>query len=35
MTSQRLWRSLAVLVRLDTAALIAITVALLVVLAGR
>jgi hypothetical protein len=34
-TSQRLWSPLSALVRLDTAALIVITVALLVALAGR
>jgi hypothetical protein len=35
MTSKRLWSTLAVLVRLDIAALVVITVALLVALAGR
>jgi len=35
MTFQRLWSTLAILVRLDTAALIVITVVLLLALAGR
>jgi hypothetical protein len=35
MTFQRLWSTLATLVRLDTVALIVITVVLLVALAGR